>query len=227
MSGVFQAEQSTRLSILNGSHHANGHDEDMQSVLILPDYLLVNVPSGRAGVQKLWIDFVRAPSRVLPSFTAEHPPLKAWVLPYACVILLCSHKKRDNRCAIAAPKLVSALETALHQEGWEVHRELDDVEMMGPPLASASESSDARRKGQESSQKRALILMNSHMGGHKFAGNMMIYTPTEAGIWYGRVTTHHVEHIVRETIIGGQVFPELLRGGVNLGRRGSKSLLDW
>lgn len=54
-----------------------------------------------------------------------------------------------------------------------------------------------------------------------------IYNPQGSGIWYGRVTTHEVESIVKNTILGGEVLPPLLRGGLNLSRPGCKNLHDW
>ena len=51
--------------------------------------------------------------------------------------------------------------------------------------------------------------------------------PTGATVWYGRVTPHEVDAIVRETVVGGKVLPALLRGGLNLCRAGRESLNDW
>lgn len=51
--------------------------------------------------------------------------------------------------------------------------------------------------------------------------------PQGAGVWYGRVSTHEVEPIVRNTILGGKILPPLLRGGVNLSRPDCKRLNDW
>jgi leucyl-tRNA synthetase len=65
----------------------------------------------------------------------------------------------------------------------------------------------------------------SHIGGHKFAGNVIIYVPPSmqntalrgAGIWYGRVGPEHVEGVVEETLVKGRVVVELLRGGITQG----------
>ena len=43
--------------------------------------------------------------------------------------------------------------------------------------------------------KRALLLKVSHVGGHKFAGNMVLYTSSGAGIWHGRVTPKEVRRL--------------------------------
>ena len=63
----------------------------------------------------------------------------------------------------------------------------------------------------------------SHVGGHRFAGNVIVYIPPSVttnrlagkGIWYGRVKPGHVEGIVEETIVKGRVIGELFRGGID------------
>ncbi len=71
----------------------------------------------------------------------------------------------------------------------------------------------------------------SHVGGHKWAGNVIIYVPPKyelvdhdlpivsplagSGIWYGRVEPKHVDGIIKETILGGRIIQELFRGGVD------------
>ena len=54
-----------------------------------------------------------------------------------------------------------------------------------------------------------------------------INTPRGASVWYGRVTPHEVDAIVKETIIGGRILTPLLRGGMNLSRPGRNNLNDW
>lgn len=66
----------------------------------------------------------------------------------------------------------------------------------------------------------ARVELISHIGGHVYAGNVIIYVPPSLkthplagrGIWYGRVNPSRVEGIVRETIARGTVITELLRG---------------
>jgi leucyl-tRNA synthetase len=75
------------------------------------------------------------------------------------------------------------------------------------------------------------IGLISHIGGHKYAGNVIIYIPPSmtgnalkgSGVWYGRVGPEQVEGVVEETLVKGRVIAELLRGGVvqgggNIGR---------
>lgn len=46
-------------------------------------------------------------------------------------------------------------------------------------------------------------------------------------MWYGRVTPHEVDAIVRETILGGKVLPPLLRGGMSLSCPQGEKLTSW
>ncbi|KAL9053001.1 MAG: hypothetical protein Q9162_005057 [Coniocarpon cinnabarinum] len=61
----------------------------------------------------------------------------------------------------------------------------------------------------------------THIGGHKFAGNVIMYLPPSwstplAGksIWYGRVEPSHCEGLVKETVLNGKVIQELYRGSM-------------
>lgn len=70
----------------------------------------------------------------------------------------------------------------------------------------------------------ANIGLISHVGGHKYAGNVIVYIPPGLsttsnqlagnGIWYGRIEPKHVEGIVSETILGGKVLGDFFRGGI-------------
>ena len=57
------------------------------------------------------------------------------------------------------------------------------------------------------------IDLISHVGGHKFAGNIIIETTHDVGaVWYGRVFPEHVDNIVYTTLIKGEILKPLLRG---------------
>ncbi|KAL5383493.1 hypothetical protein DPSP01_005890 [Paraphaeosphaeria sporulosa] len=68
----------------------------------------------------------------------------------------------------------------------------------------------------------AEVGLISHVGGHKYAGNVIVYLPpglegnawAGSGIWYGRVGPDNAEDIVAKTVVGGEVIFELLRGGI-------------
>ncbi|KAI9512256.1 Sucrase/ferredoxin-like-domain-containing protein [Russula earlei] len=232
ISGIFKDSETHTVAILNGSHDTLSKDHERETVLVFPDYKVVTeVPRSLDGARELWRNSVN-PSVPRVGASSEESALKSWVIPYTCVILICSHRKRDVRCAVAAPKLENAFTQTLHAEGWDVHTQLEDP--TGPPLeeypdGDGKEAELSRRLQQldEGLPKRALILMTSHIGGHKYAGNVIIYMPQGAGVWYGRVTTHEVASIVHTTILGGQILPPLLRGGVNLSRPDCKRLNDW
>ncbi|KAH9899982.1 Sucraseferredoxin-like protein [Cubamyces lactineus] len=238
--GVFDSAnlaKNKKVTILNGSHRTVCHDDEKETVLVFPDYKIVTeVDRSHEGAEQLWNHAV-SPSVELHAVPEGATTVRSWVIPYSCVILLCSHKRRDNRCAIAAPKLQHALTLALEREGWEVHTQPDDPSIHGPSLEELSGSEDEKhaavlQKLKEvhptvAQEKRALILFCSHIGGHKYAGNVIINTPRGVSVWYGRVTPHEVDAIVKETIIGGKILPALLRGGLNLYYPGHKSLNDW
>ncbi|KAF8640036.1 hypothetical protein AX17_001278 [Amanita inopinata Kibby_2008] len=232
--GIFRPTDSKRISILNGSHHSVSCHDDHETALIFPDYKFVTeVQKSQDGAQALW-DSTIDPAIGRAGVFLEKYPLRSWVLPYACVILLCSHKKRDNRCAIAAPKLEHAFMQYLGAHGWHVDLEVDAATTHdSPALEDLQLSSDDLERHlndqlhESSASKRALILRTSHIGGHKYAGNCIIYTPQGSSVWYGRVSPHEVESIVSKTIIDGLVLPPLLRGGLNLSRPGCKTLHDW
>lgn len=239
-SGLFTQDTSDRLSILNGSHHSLSLQHDsastLETVIILPDYkVITDVPRSLEGAETLW------KSALDPAYGRSGAPgrsdtFKSWILPYSCLILLCSHKRRDKRCAITAPVLEKTFTQYLEREGWEVHTDLEDMSSE-PTLELLLSTGNANSADPETvyqsqltalpAQRRALILRNSHVGGHKFAGNVIIYTPAGASVWYGRVTSHHVESIVKNTVIGGCVLPPILRGGLNLARPGCRTLYDW
>ncbi|KAJ7689438.1 Sucrase/ferredoxin-like-domain-containing protein [Mycena rosella] len=230
ITGVFNASDSSELSILNASLKSICEDDDLETVLVFPDFMLVaGVPSSLEGARAMW-ETVLDP-QVPRILGPDESTFKTWVLPYSCVITFCSHKRRDNRCAISAPKLESAFTHSLERRGWTIDTQLEHI--VEPPLEKfpgTIEEKDAHvtetlRALQTA--KKALILYNSHMGGHRYAGNCIIYTPSGSSVWYGRVSPHEVDSIVENTIEGGLVLPPLLRGGVNLSKPGCKSLHEW
>ncbi|RKO97659.1 hypothetical protein CXG81DRAFT_20604 [Caulochytrium protostelioides] len=58
------------------------------------------------------------------------------------------------------------------------------------------------------------VFLTSHYGGHKFAGNLILFSTTAAlnGIWYGRVQPRHVADIIDSTLVQGQLVESLYRG---------------
>ncbi|KAI8093571.1 Sucrase/ferredoxin-like-domain-containing protein [Halteromyces radiatus] len=59
------------------------------------------------------------------------------------------------------------------------------------------------------------IVMVSHIGGHKIAGNVICYTHQgKRGIWYGLVKPCHCKAIVEETLEKGKIIQPLYRGAM-------------
>lgn len=128
------------------------------------------------------------------------------------LVLICGHNSRDTRCGAMGPILQSQFEDILKAYG---------------------QNSSARPDALGEMPKVRVGLV-SHVGGHKWAGNVLMYFPQRKnlpfaagsgkkedshplagkGVWYGRVEPRHVEGIVSETIGKGRVIEELFRGGI-------------
>ncbi|KAK3359763.1 Sucrase/ferredoxin-like-domain-containing protein [Lasiosphaeria hispida] len=136
------------------------------------------------------------------------------------LVLVCGHGGRDKRCGIYGPLLQDEFERQLPEAGVEV--------LSGPVEADMPDTAEAL-SGQTSGRVHsARVGLISHIGGHKFAGNVIVYLPPDLktsggeahplaghGIWYGRVEPKHVEGIVTETVLKGKVITELFRGGIS------------
>ena len=105
-------------------------------------------------------------------------------------VLLCSHRTRDKRCAVTANILKKKFDA-----------ELSELDLYRDP-------SDDRAGGVH-------VHCISHVGGHKYAANVLIYTKSGQAIWLARVRPDHVRQIIQHCILKGEVFPELLRGAFN------------
>jgi hypothetical protein len=134
------------------------------------------------------------------------------------IILICGHNSRDARCGVMGPLLQS-----------EFVRQLDGLNFQ--VSTSAVHLNNEHHGGTWPAVQVGQI---SHIGGHKWAGNVIIYMPRNwekdgktseeqkanpsplagCGIWYGRVEPKHVEGIIKETILGGKVIKDLFRGGI-------------
>lgn len=146
--------------------------------------------------------------------------------PHQYLILLCSQRTRDARCGQSAPLLRREFERHLRPLG--LYRDLHDERPGGVG-----------------------IYFISHVGGHKFSANVMIYRRTKSTsadgtsggsessgeqgnmgmgeasqcIWLARVRPEDCEGIVKFTVLKGKVVkPERqLRGGFDR----EKGLVSW
>ena len=190
-------------------------------------------------------------------------------------ILVCSHGSRDSRCGILGPVLHNEFNKYLDQRkgddpgsnigatdtdyfmslddasyqpqhsGSENHAEDQGRSIDQSTLESISNSTTDPTTKSEVKDVTINIGMISHIGGHKWAGNVIIYIPpgfstinTSSGspedvsqrasgvqpshplagmsIWYGRVEPRHVEGIIEETVVNGTVIQDLFRGGLDM-----------
>ena len=132
-------------------------------------------------------------------------------------IFICGHHSRDTRCGTLGPILRSEFISCTRMIGRRPGYD-----------RSTFEGSEAMRLVCQSR-----VALTSHVGGHAFAGNAIIYIPRDftlpdgrnsplagKGIWYGRVEPRHVWGIVEETFKRGTVIEELLRGIHNIDHLG-------
>jgi (2Fe-2S) ferredoxin len=137
------------------------------------------------------------------------------------LVLICGHGGRDGRCGVMGPVLREEFERQLPNEGFTVLKE---------PVEVLDEEERTLIGDGKSEGKGARVGLISHIGGHKFAGNVILYFPpglkgkdgeehelAGCGIWYGRVEPKHVEGILKETLGKGKVIEELFRGGIRQG----------
>lgn len=228
--------------------------QDPSTVLLLPAFVFIdNVTPG--NVPELIRDYVdRAPTNTMPlgqqppepptpasattpasprsptksrkrstsSRSQVSPTLTARPCPHKYLILMCSQKTRDKRCGQTAPLLRKEFERHLRPLG--LYRDLTDERPGGVG-----------------------IYFISHVGGHKFSANIMVYRAAgspgtgETGavangeasaameaaqcIWLARVRPEDCENIVKYTILQGKVVKpdRQLRGGFDR----SKGLVSW
>jgi len=138
------------------------------------------------------------------------------------LVLVCGHGGRDQRCGIAGPVLEAEFRRLLPALGVEVLTGPVEVESEAPALEGPVETPPGAT---------ARVGLISHIGGHKFAGNVIVYLPpgmrsedggehplAGCGVWYGRVEPKHVEGIILETVLKGNVVADHFRGGIRRDR---------
>lgn len=106
------------------------------------------------------------------------------------LILICGHKMRDSRCGEIAPLLVNEFNVVLKNHDLLYNQHIGAT-----------------------GKNRYRVGICSHIGGHVYAGNVLIMIPGTLGIWYGNVRPFHVQGIVQETLINRNIIQELHRGG--------------
>lgn len=129
------------------------------------------------------------------------------------LVLICGHGGRDQRCGILGPILQAEFEDKLERQNIKVLKDAPVMDVVEVNTAVEGYTPTAR------------VGMISHIGGHKYAGNVIIYIPPSftsnplagKGIWYGRIEPQHVEGVVSKTILDGKVIKDHFRGGIAQG----------
>lgn len=180
----------------------DGNTKEATTVLILPSFTFVDSVT-QTDVPDLISRYIDHPtdhrngnSTISP---ANGMSARSCELDY--VILLCSHGRRDARCGITAPLIKRELERHLR------------------PLGLDRDADDSRAGG-------VGIFFVSHVGGHKFSANVLIYRKKDQQmIWLARVRPEHCEGIVKYTVLQGKVVhpASQLRGGFDR----VKGLTSW
>ncbi|CAB4482462.1 unnamed protein product [Rhizophagus irregularis] len=166
-------------------------------ILIYPDNLIVrNVSTGK--VEEFYDQFLSNEINKKEIVKNEGYNFSTERIPYKAVILICGHKRRDMRCGVAGPILKNEFEKVLKEK----RMDLNSMGNQGVP-----------------------VYLTSHVGGHQFAGNVIVYRNGQ-GIWYGRVTPCHIQMIINKTVIEGKIIKELHRGSMFDDKNG-QSTLDW
>ncbi|KAF2264639.1 hypothetical protein CC78DRAFT_463046 [Lojkania enalia] len=151
---------ASNMPIPNYSSHST-------TVLLLPSFQLIdkvtpentpelitnfvnNGPTNTTPLRRKTNPSVESPAAPAIPPAVSSSQLKARPCPHKYLILLCSQKTRDARCGQSAPLLRKEFERHLRPLG--LHRDLDDERPGGVG-----------------------IYFISHVGGHKFSANVMIY----------------------------------------------------
>ncbi|KAK3499347.1 Sucrase/ferredoxin-like-domain-containing protein [Neurospora hispaniola] len=212
------------------------------SIYLLPDFKYIPSLSSDPNHVKALVKAHLLPEKLHPVHNHSPPakreallrdPSYADMLPGGVrdirnevIVLICGHGGRDQRCGVYGPLLRSEFETRLAEQGQQQQQQGPGIEVL---KGAAEKAVDLEKKKGVWGARVGLI---SHIGGHKFAGNVIVYIPPGLksyddsdvphplaghGIWYGRVEPKHVEGIVKETIKKGNVIKELFRGGIKQG----------
>lgn len=184
-------------NIQSPSHPDEEDNNKSNTVLILPSFTYVDYVT-QPDVPHLVKQFIDNPNHELNGNGTAPPTTGMSARPCELdyVILLCSHRRRDARCGITAPLIKRELERHLR------------------PLGLDRDADDSRPGG-------AGIFFVSHVGGHKFSANVLVYRKKEQQmIWLARVRPEHCEGLVKYTLLEGKVVhPESqLRGGFDRAR---------
>lgn len=168
---------------VNGTDQEFHNNPDLVSVIVLPHFVRIETTPETA------VDDVLKVLKL--TSTADPLPENCYSLKDKGYIMICSHGKRDKRCAVTAPILRSQLEIELRHEG--LYRDADDDDPEG-----------------------VRVVYCNHVGGHKFAANCFVYLNDGSAVLMARIRPEHARVIVQKTIMQGVVFPEYTKNCAKL-----------
>lgn len=96
-------------------------------------------------------------------------------------VFLCSHRTRDKRCGVTAPIMKKEFELHIRDDG--KYRDVGDTSPNG-----------------------IVVGFINHVGGHKYAANVLVYRRQGELIWLARATPSNVKPIYEECIKHGKTF---------------------
>ncbi|KAJ9108583.1 hypothetical protein QFC19_002299 [Naganishia cerealis] len=191
--------------LFSSSLISQSHEGNRETVLAFPDWkVVVDVTNDEKGAEGVLTDLVSRTEG--------------------------SHKRRDKRCHIAAPLLEKALVHSLEEHHVSVDLQghslsADHLEESFPsldqiPTDQLSSEMDRRLRAieavdDEQGNGEVGIFRISHLGGHRYAGVMIICFPSGATLYYGRVSPQEIPAVVKETLLGGKILSGLLRSAGN------------
>lgn len=129
-------------------------------------------------------------------------------------LLVCCHAARDTRCGKLGPPLAATLQRLVQQRGLDQEPPSLSASANDPAAASDSQPS-SRSSGASPSTAlpRVQVFGTSHIGGHKYAGNVLCYGAEHPcdGDWFGGVNSGNAEAFM-EAILGIEVRCVLKEG---------------
>ena len=184
----FAVDWATALkSNKNIMYTKSSHLSILPCVHVYPDNLKITFNSGNPTLEQV---------REFQSEWMEHEEPKELdfitvesLPPNSVHIYVCCHAARDQRCGIIGELVLSTMREYIKTPPRDIVDDLLRLDMQ--------------------------VFGCSHVGGHKYAGNMVVYRPQwRQGLWYGRVAPSDVDEIMRETVIVGRVLGDHWRGGL-------------
>ena len=122
------------------------------------------------------------------SFDLASQGILSCPVPWQTLFLVCAHAARDKRCGRAGPQIIQSLEQAI-EEACET------------PLTTSA-GIISLQPGQ------VKILPSSHIGGHKFAGTLIVYP---SGHWYGHISKGNSKELLGNVLLESPM-PKCFRG---------------